>query len=78
MYHPETGHKKSLDHLIKGQEDIIWIWSFTNELGRLAQCVGKIRLARDRIKGTNTRFLIARRDIPKEAKITYTNFVCDI
>ena len=32
----------------------------------------------DRIKGTNTIFFIARRDFPKDAKITYANFVCDI
>ena len=49
VYHPETGHKKSLDTLLKGQESPTWTTSLTNEIGRLAQGIGKNRPAHENI-----------------------------
>ena len=48
----------------------------TNELGRLAQGVGKI--GHKKVEGTNTTFFITCRKILKEAKIANANFVCEI
>jgi hypothetical protein len=42
-----------------------------NGLGRLAQGVGKIRPANQRIPGINTIFFIKRRDVPPGRKVTY-------
>jgi hypothetical protein len=42
-----------------------------NDLGRLAQGVGKSRPAHQRIPGTNTIFFITRRDVPPGRKVTY-------
>ena len=78
MYHPETGHNQSLDKLLKGQEIPMWTTSLTNEIGRLAQVLGKNRPAHEKIEGTNTINFIKRRQVPRNTKVEYANFVCEI
>ena len=61
-------------HLVKSlKHRVPWTTSFSNELGRLAQCVG------DRIKGTNTIYFIDYALIPKNRRsdITYGRKVVD-
>ena len=53
-------------------------YTLTNELGRLAQGIGKNRPPDQLIIGTNTLLFVQRNYIPYTAKITYANFVCDI
>ena len=45
VYHPETGHKQSLDELLMGQQSLTWSTSLTNEIGRLTQGISKNRPA---------------------------------
>ena len=66
----DKGKKLSLDQLMK--RDRIWTVSLSNELGRVMQGVG------GRIKGTDTMEFISKNDIPKNKKVTYANFVCDL
>ena len=54
VYHDDTGVKQSIDALLKGIDSIQWNKSLTNELGRLAQGIGKNRPSIERIEGTNT------------------------
>ena len=56
----------------------MWKTSLTNDIGRLAQGIGKNRPAHEKIKGTNTINIIKRRQVPRNEKITYSTFVCGI
>ena len=78
VFHPNTGHKQSVDALLKSQDQSTWLTSLTNEIGRLSQGVGQNRQLKDKIKGTNTIFFVQRNKIPRKAKITYANFICDL
>ena len=78
VFHPTTGHKQSLDILLKSEDKTTWFTSLTNEIGRLSQGIGKNRPVKDRIKGTNTIFFVHKTQIPCKAKITYANFICDL
>ena len=78
MHHPETVHNQSLDVLLKGQESPTWTTSLTSDIGRLAQGIGKNIPAYEKIEGTNTIHFIKRRQVPRNAKVAYANFVCDI
>ena len=42
VYHPETGHKQSLDALLRGKKSLTRTTSLTNEIGRLTQSIGNI------------------------------------
>ena len=56
-----------------------WNKSFSNEIGRLCQGVGKGPNGKgNRIEGTNTLFVIKFGDIPKDRlnEICYTSVVC--
>ena len=77
VYHPETGHKQSLDALLRGKQSLTWTTSLTNEFGRLPQVIGKNRPSHKQIEGTNTLNFIKLRQVPWNAKVTYANFVCD-
>ena len=68
----------TLDGLLQGQDNNMWSTSLTNEIGRVSQGVGRNRPIKERIKGTNTIFFICNRHIPRNVKITYVNFICDI
>ena len=74
VFHPNTGKKQSLDQLLQGSGSPAWNTSLANEVGRLAQGIGKSRLHNQRAKGTNTLFFIQRRQIPKNTKVTYAIF----
>ena len=78
VYHPETGHKQSLDALLRVQQSLTWTTSLTNDIGRLTQGIGKNRPAHKIIEGTNTLNFIKQRQVPWNAKVTYDNFLCDI
>ena len=49
-----------------------------NEFGRLCTGIGKTRPKADRIEGTGTMFFTTKDRIPKDRKITYANFICNI
>ena len=68
VYHPETRHKQSLYSLLKEQESPTWTTYLINEVGRLAQGIGKNRPAHEKIEGKNTINFIKRRAGPKECK----------
>jgi hypothetical protein len=70
---PTTGKSLEYRHLIKTDKATEWINSFANELGRLAQGVGK------REVGTNTIFFLPYQDIPEDRKgdITYGRLCVD-
>ena len=67
MYHLETGHKQSRDELLEGQESPMFTTSLTNEIGRLAQGIGKNRPANEKIEGTNTINFLKQRQAPRNA-----------
>ena len=59
----------------------IWNQSFTNKMGHLCQVVGKgIDGEVQRIKGTDTFFMVDYEDIPRNQRkeITYTSVVCTV
>jgi hypothetical protein len=56
----------------------IWQLSVSNEFGRTMQGVGKNRTKDKRIKGTDTMKFIHKHKIPKNKKVTYARFVCDL
>ena len=49
VYHLETGHNKSLDALFRGQQSLTQTTSLTNDIGRLAQGIGKNRPAHKKL-----------------------------
>jgi len=59
------------DHLIKGQDGLIWEWAFCREIGRLAQGYKDA-------KGMNTIFPIRRSNVPRNKHVIYGRIVCDI
>jgi hypothetical protein len=56
----------------------VWQHSVSNEFGRTMQGVGKKRTEEKRIDGTNTMRFIHKHKIPKNKKVTYARFVCDL
>ena len=71
VLNPETGKLEEYRSLRQGRDKALWIKSFANELGRLAQGI------RD-IKGTNCISFIKHSAIPKHKKIAYARIVCSI
>jgi hypothetical protein len=69
----ETGKLLEYRHLIKGPDREIWKKAFANDLGRLAQGVGK-RMTH----GTNTVFFVHPSTIPRHKKVTYEKLVADL
>ena len=68
-----TGKSLEYRHLIKIPESKeLWIKSFANELGRLAQGVV------DREKGTDTIKFIKKSQVPKHKTVTYGRIVVAI
>lgn len=68
----------TMSALLKGPDKDIWNTGLANEIGRLAQGVGKSRPAHQKISGTNTIKFIRKAQVPKNRTVTYANFVCDI
>jgi hypothetical protein len=72
VLHPETGVAMEYKALSTNPANkTTWVRSFANELGRLAQGVGK------RIMGTNTIFFIPFARVPTDRTVTYGRLVCD-
>ena len=66
----------SLDRLLRSPHAQQWNNGLSNEIGRLAQGVGKTRSAEKKIQGSNTIVFIKKHQVPKGKSITYANFVC--
>ena len=62
--------KDFLDNLMEKSD--VWKTSLANELGRVMQGVG------GRIIGTDTMEFVQQNTIPRNKKVTYANFVCDL
>lgn len=76
---PVTGRKLNIRKLRKGPEGATWTRSLANEWGRLLhKGIGQNRPAHERVEGTGTCFFVTKESIPKDRKISYGNFVCDI
>jgi hypothetical protein len=71
VVHEATGQALNYRALSEGPDSTLWSHSMSNDLGQLAQGVGKSRPAHQRIPGTNTIFFIKRRDVPPGRKVTY-------
>jgi hypothetical protein len=71
VVHEATGQALNYRALPEGPDRALWSHSMANDLGRLAQGVGKSRPAHQWIPGTNTIFFITRRDVPPGRKVTY-------
>ena len=67
----DNGKKQSLDALLHGEHATRWTTSLSNELGRLTQGNNAGVTAQDAMD------FIDFNEVPKEAKVTYANFVCD-
>ena len=52
-----------------------WTRSLANEFGRLCTGIGKTRPKAELIEGTVTMFFTTKDKIPRDRKITYTNFI---
>ena len=78
VFHHETGAKQSIDRLLQDKDAKTWTTALSNEFGRLAQGVGKRRPQDQYVQGTNTIFFIKRDNVPRDAKVTYANLICDL
>ena len=69
----------SLSRPLKGPDAKIWEQGSSNKFVRpFPNCVGKHHPPHERIKGSGTIFPIRKFDVPKDQKVTYANFVCNI
>ena len=78
VYHHEMGMKLSVDKLLAGPDKRLWTTSLSNEIGQLAQVIGKGRLPNECVKGTNTIFFVHKSQVLTDAKIIHANLICDI
>ena len=70
-------YKKLINHNKKETSEW-WQQSSTNKLGKLMNGAGRNTDGTQRVKGSDTLYFIHKKDIPKEKKITYSRFYCDI
>jgi hypothetical protein len=76
---PTAGKQGSLTKLLRGSDATIWERSLANECGRLlAHGLGISRPASEQVKGTGTVFFIEKSQVPKDHRVTYANFICNI
>jgi hypothetical protein len=76
---PMAGKQGSLTNLLLGPDATIWERSLVNEWGRLlAHGFGNSRPAAEQVKGTGTVFFIEKTQVPKDHRVTYANFLCNI
>ena len=76
---PTAGNQGSLTKLLLGPDATIWERSLANEWGRLlAHGLGISRPAAEQVKGTGTVFFIDKTQVPKDHRVTYANFICNI
>ena len=71
VLHETTGQAMNYRFLITGPDRDLWLRSMANDLGRLAQGIGKHRPVDQRVAGTNTIFFIASTAVPKGRQVTY-------
>ena len=76
IHNSATGKAETIDSLLAGNNATTWTKSLSNEWGRLGQGLHKQRQQNDSIKGNNTIYFIKPREVPKDRKVTYANFVC--
>ena len=68
----EQGMKMNIDTLLAGPETRkVWMPATENELGRLSQGF------KQRVKVQDAINFIYYKDVPKDRKVTYANFICD-
>jgi hypothetical protein len=76
---PTAGKQGSLKKLLLGPDGKTWERSLTNEWGRLlSHGIGTSRPLAEQIEGTGTIFFIKKSQVPKDRKVTYANFICNI
>ena len=76
---PTAGKQRSLTKLRLGPSAAVWECSFANEWARLLpHGIGTTRPIADQVKGTGTLFFIEKAHVPKDRKVTYANFICNI
>ena len=76
---PTAGKQGSLTKLLRGPDATIWERSLANKWGRvLAHGLGISRPTAKQVKGTRTVFFIKKAQVPKEHRVTYANFICNI
>jgi hypothetical protein len=76
---PTAGKQGSLTKLLLGSEAQTWERSLTNEWGRLLEHgIGTNRPLAEQITGTGTLFFVEKAHVPKDRKVTYANFICNI
>jgi hypothetical protein len=76
---PPSGKQGSLKKLLRGTDAKIWERSLANEWGRLLpHGIGENRPPAAQITGTGTLFFVEKSQVPKDRKVTYANFICNI
>ena len=73
-----SGRQGKINKLVAGPEGPSWTRSLANEFRRFCTGIGKTRPKAERIEGTGTMFFTTKDKIPKDRKITYANFICNI
>ena len=73
-----SGKQGQINKLVAGPDGPTWTRSLANEFSRLCKGIGKTRPKADRMKVTGTIFFTTKDKIPKDRKITYANFICNI
>ena len=77
--HPVTGKQMEYQDLIKDPEyKPHWTISKANELGRLAQGVGKTKNGEQRVKGMDACDFIFKHEVEKGKTVTYARTVCTV
>ena len=64
--------------LVAGPDGPTWTRSLAKKFRRLCTGIGKTRPKADRTEVTGTMFFTTKDRIPKDRKITYANFICNI
>jgi hypothetical protein len=76
---PTAGKQGFLTKLLRGSDATIWERSLANEWDRLlAHGLGISRPASEQVKGTGTVFFIEKAQVPKDLRVIYANFICNI
>ena len=73
-----SGKQGKIIKLVAGPNGPTWTRSLANEFGRLFTGIGKTKPKADCIEGTYTIIFTTKDRIPKDRKITYANFICNI
>jgi hypothetical protein len=71
-FNPDVGKLAQCKELSKCSDGPLWQKGNSQEIGRLAQGLGKLDPS---IKGTNAMFFIDHKQVPKDRKVTHLNVV---